>query len=292
MLRFNKSKQKRKSKSRIVKNRRFTNPEYLIFLFKRIGFLGALFILVLWLGAWFFMSDADTKTYYWLNGKVDFVAADAGYRLENILVRGRYNTPASEIFESVNLEKGSPLLSFNSAETKEKLLQQDWIETVTVKRILPNTVSIDIQERVPMALWQKENKLFLVDNRGLIITDNNLSEFKDLIIITGENSGENAVTLFSSFRAVPDIFYNIETAQFISNRRWNLTMKNGTIIKLPEANVPLALSALQKMNNQEKILDKSLEFIDLRDMKKISIKTHPDAVEKKPSYNVDGGDSI
>lgn len=293
---FKKSKKKkRKSKSRIVKKRRFSNPEYLIFLFKKMGLAVASIVLIIWLGAWFFMSDADTQTYAWADNKIDLVAADAGFTLQNILVRGRYNTSSSSIKQAIGLKKGDPLLSFNSKKAKETLLQEEWIESVTVKRIFPDTISIVIEERVPMALWQKDKKLFLIDNRGLAITDKNLSEFNDMIIITGENSGKNAVSLFSSFKAVPKIFYNIETAQFVSNRRWNLTMKNGTIIKLPESNIPFALSSLQKMHEQEKILDKSLEYIDLRDMKRITIKTKPGAVQEYRTYR-DGitgsGDSI
>lgn len=292
---FNKSKRKRKPKSRIVKKRRFINPEYLIFLFRKVGLWFALIIAVIWFGAWFFLSDASSKTYDWAETHVYSVTKKAGFRLENIYVSGRKFTSASAIKSAINLTKGQSLLYFNAEAAKNKILQEQWVESVTVKRVFPNTIKVNIIERVPMALWQKEKGLFLIDKSGIVITDRGLEQFSDLVILTGDDAPAEASYLFSNLKAVPDIFYQIETAVYISKRRWDIILKNGTLIKLPEENIPLALSSLEKLNNQDKILEKPLDFIDVRDLKRITIKTKPGAVQK---YNTGysaypkGGDRI
>ncbi len=289
---FNKSSRKRKTKRRVIKKRGFINPEYLIFLFKKIGIWVALIVALFWFGSWFFLSDASNKTYQWSQNKIFSVTQSSGYQLENILVTGRNYTPASSIKSAINLQKGDALLSFNPKQAQDILLQENWIENVTVKRILPDTISVKIIERIPMALWQKDKKLSLIDSNGNIITDQNLGSFKDLIILTGEAAPQFAPTLLSYFQAVPDIFYRIETANFISKRRWDVVLKNGTLIKLPEDNVPLALSSLEKLNAKDKILESNLDFIDVRDLKRITIKTKPGTVQKYDTgysdYSKDG----
>lgn len=292
---FNKASRKRKTKRRVIKKRGLINPEYLIFLFKKIGIWVALVIAIFWFGSWFFLSDASNKTYQWAQNKIFSVSQSSGYKLENILVTGRNYTPASAIKSAINLEKGDALLSFTPKKAQNILLQENWIADVTVKRILPDTISVAITERIPMALWQKDKKLFLIDSNGNIITDQGLGGFKDLIILTGESAPQFAPTLITYFQAIPDIFYKIETASFISKRRWNVMLKNGTIIKLPEDDIPLALSSLEKLNAQDKILESNLDFIDVRDLKRITIKTKPGSVQKYDTGYSDyskGGDRI
>ncbi len=240
----------------------------------------ALVIAIFWFGSWFFLSDASNQTYQWSQNKIYNISQSSGYRLYNILVTGRNYTPASTIKSAINLQKGDPLLSFNPKQTQNILLQENWIEDVMVKRIFPDTISVNIIERIPMALWQKDKKLSLIDNNGNIITDKNLDSFRDLIILTGQDAPQSAPLLLSYFQAVPDIFYKIETAHFISKRRWDVVLKNGTTIKLPENNIPLALSSLEKLNSKDKILESNLDFIDVRDLKRITIKTKPSTVQK------------
>jgi len=295
MSRFNKSKRKRKSKSRIVKKRRFTNPEHLIFLFKKVGFLFGSIVLILWFGAWFFMSDASSNTYNWGQEKFYNMTANSGFVLENLNVKGRFNTTPQVIKNAVKISKNDPIFEFDASATKKRLLQHEWIEDVAVKRQLPNTISINIQERVPMAIWKEDKKLFLIDQSGIQITDKNIMRFKDLVVIMGESAPLNAPKLFSYFIALPNIFNLIETANFISNRRWDVSLKNGTLIKLPENNVPLALSALKKMHEEDNVLQKQLTYIDLRNLERITIKNKPGKLEEYKvlnSGNLNGGDNI
>ena len=287
-----KSKRKRKSKSRIVKKRRFTNPEYFLFLFKKIGLSFALIVAIIWLGAWFFLSDASSKTYVWGNKKVANMTASAGYSLKNLDVVGRNFTPAQSIIDAIGLKKSDPLWGFDTEKAQETIVHEDWVQDASVRLIFPNTIKVVIEERIPMALYQKDKQIYLVDSNGLIITDRNLGLFKDLILVSGEGAPREAVALFSNFRAVPQIFYKIERMRFISNRRWDVLLKNETLIKLPEENIALALSSLEKLNNEHNILGKKIDYIDIRDLERISIKTSSGTIKSYNANSLSGGDKI
>ena len=255
----------------------------------------ALVIGFFWFGAWFFVSDASINTYDWGQRQVFNVTQALGFELENIYVSGRNFTSAEVLKKAIDIEKGDSLLSFDSNRAKNKIIKHRWVEDVNIKRVLPNTIAINITERTPMALWQKDNKLQLIDRNGIIITDQNLNRFSDLIILTGEGAPQRASSLFNDFKAVPDLFYQIETAVYVSNRRWDIILKNKTIVKLPEENITLALSSLEKLHSQDKILNKPLDFIDLRNLKRITVKTKPGDVQKyNTGYSAypQGGDRI
>lgn len=61
------------------------------------------------------------------------------------------------------------LFSLDLAKIRKKLEQVPEIESVKVRRILPNTLSISITERTPVAVLGKRNSFLLVDQEGVVI---------------------------------------------------------------------------------------------------------------------------
>jgi len=69
-------------------------------------------------------------------------------------------------------------------------------------------------------------------------------------------------------------------------------LKNETLIKLPEENIALALSSLEKLNNEHNILGKKIDYIDIRDLERISIKTSSGTIKSYNANSLSGGDKI
>jgi cell division protein FtsQ len=287
---FNRKAGKRKIKSRIVKKRRFTNPEYILYITRRAGIVFGTLALVIWLGAWFFLSDTAAKVQDWTGQKMLMASADAGFEVKELLVEGRYHADAGSIMAVVGLKKGDPIFAFDPKTVQENIERLDWVSAARVKRILPGTIYIRIQERVPMALWQHNGQVVLIDDKGKRITSSGLGEFKDLIIIVGKDIEDKAPALIADLRAEPDLFYRIETATLVSGRRWDIALKDGTIVKLPEDNTAVALRSLMKLAEEDKIFDKNLESIDIRDLSRITVRTEPGTSEKyETGYQLTSG---
>jgi len=245
--------------------------------------------LLLWLLSWFFLSGASTEFRQWISNKVDVVAVNSGLSLKNILIEGRYYTDVSMLKEAVALEKGGSILSIDPAAIQENLIALPWVRQAYVKKIWPDTISVALKERVPMALFQKSTQVRLIDTQGEVIDENNLSPYKDLIIVSGVEANKAASTLFPLITANNDLYDEIERAIYISERRWDILLKNETLIKLPENDVAFALKILEDANDQDSLLSKNLEIIDLRDPNRIVIKAKPGQMENyNPSGNVEG----
>ncbi|MDG1859220.1 MAG: FtsQ-type POTRA domain-containing protein, partial [Emcibacteraceae bacterium] len=118
----------------------------------------------------------------WLNSaenKVGDGLVNAGLTVDRIIIEGELQTPEAEIEEASGIEVGVPLLSTNIQAIKDQVEQLSWVKTAIVTRRLPDGVLINVLEHVPAALWQVENKLWVLSDEGVQITDQRLEYFAD-----------------------------------------------------------------------------------------------------------------
>ncbi len=206
--------------------------------------------------------------------------ANAGFKVRGLMIDGRHYTSRKELKTALGVEKDESIFAYDIAEMRERLSKLPWVKTVIVERRLPDTIYVRLNERQPVALYQKDKKLSLVDAEGFILTDKNLDQFKDLIVITGENAPQNAPELMGIINAEPDLKERIEIARWIGNRRWDISLKNGITLRLPEEDAGLAIKRLAETQKSEQIMDRHLEAIDLRDPMRIVVQTAPGAAQK------------
>ena len=192
------------------------------------------------------------------------VAADIGLTVENILVQGRVNTSRPQIDAALGLVRGDPIMSFNPQIIRQRLESLTWVRWATVERRLPQTVIVRIDERRPMALWQRDGKLALVDDEGVVITRRQLERFRDLVVIVGGDAPDEAPALFTLLAAQPRLSKRVRAAVRVGARRWNLRLDNGIDIQLPEENASDAWARLAELDREHRLLARDIELIDLR----------------------------
>ena len=193
-------------------------------------------------------------------------SADFGFKLKNIAIEGQKNLDVRKILSQLDADNNTPLFAIDLVATKEILEQNDWVARAIVARKLPNTIKINLLERTPMAIWQYNMELFLIDAKGVKICAD-VSKFADLPLVVGNGANYYAPELLDAIVAKPKILQQLQSSTRVANRRWNLHLKNGCIIKLPAKN---SLKALDYLEIQmQKGIDLSvLKVLDLRDEEK------------------------
>jgi cell division protein FtsQ len=151
-----------------------------------------------------------------------------------------------------------------------QLKQDSWIKDITIKRILPNTLNITIEEYLPFAIWKYGEQIELIDEQGKVI---NISKrervgYYNLLLVTGDGSKENIYSLFNMLSSNPNLFTRIKSALRISDRRWNFELDNGIIVKMPEIDLLDAWDKLDKILSI-KGSEIDLKIIDLRNKDKV-----------------------
>lgn len=107
-----------------------------------------------------------------------------------------------------------------------------------------------------------------------------MSRFKDLLLVSGDGAAENAYTLMINLAVEEALLPFIEAASYMSGRRWDLKTRSGITIKLPAEDIGLALRRLVILQEENDILGKDIQHIDLRDSDRIIVQAVPGKVQE------------
>jgi cell division protein FtsQ len=135
------------SRTRVRRTRRGPTVR-LVFALEALGALLAL-LLVGWSGYSKVMASERLKV-----GRVD--------------VRGSRFLSEGEVRELLGPAVGENILGLDIESLKLRLRASPWVADATVRRTLPDTLQVDIQERVPLALAELD-RLYLMDAEGILI---------------------------------------------------------------------------------------------------------------------------
>lgn len=116
----------------------------------------------------------------------DLVASASTLQVQRITVQGNVRLSAGEVKALVDGLRGSNILAADLGTYRRKLLESPWVEDVALRRLLPSTVEVFVEERRPVGLCRLGSQLYLVDRTGTLIDEfgPQYAEF-DLPIIDG-----------------------------------------------------------------------------------------------------------
>lgn len=199
--------------------------------------------------------------------------ADAGIRVDEILLEGRTHESLQKITKALDIRRGVPLLAVDLDAARTRLEQLPWIRVASIERQYPDTIRVRIKERHPLALWQHRNELVLVDREGVVITSENLGRFHKMLVLVGKDAPSNATALLSVLSREPDLNRRVNAAVRVGDRRWNIRMDNGVYVRLPETDALGAWRRFARLERQHKLLKQDLLSIDLRIPDQLIVRT-------------------
>jgi cell division protein FtsQ len=99
------------------------------------------------------------------------IAGAQTLQVGHLSVRGHQRMSTGEVLALVDGLRGQNILTIRIAEWQERLLLSPWVESATIRRVLPSTLEIAVRERVPMGIGRIGTTLYLVDSKGVIIDE-------------------------------------------------------------------------------------------------------------------------
>ena len=208
--------------------------------------------------------------------------ASAGLELANVEVRGRVRTPSDQILAALNVKQGQPLLAFDPYAARQALEALPWVRQAEVERHLPNLVRVTLEERVPLALWQLEGVISVIDDQGVVIPGVAVEDFATLPLVVGRGAESEAADLLAMLELESSLAAKVEAAVRVSERRWNLRLKNGIDIALPAEDPAAALARLIELDQSDQLLSRDLVLIDLRQPDRLVLRLAPGAQTTTP----------
>jgi cell division protein FtsQ len=213
------------------------------------------------------------------------LSAAAGMKLNALTVEGRKMTSREDLLAAIDVERGSPILSINVAEARAAIEALPWVKTAKVERRLPDTLHILIEERIPYALWQRDGRYTLVDRDGKSIVDVPAAD-QSLPLIVGQDAPAHAAALFEALGTETELAARVRSAVRVGERRWNIyldSFEGGIAIRLPEGDVTGAWTRLAVLEREHKILERNIDFIDMRLEDRLVVRLQKDSSTAMPA---------
>lgn len=219
--------------------------------------------------------------------------ASIGFRITNIKITGADITDAAAISNAIGVQDGKPTFGFSLGGIQQRVQALGPVQSVTVERILPGTLAINVTERDVYAIWQTTTNgrvaFELIDKSGNVIADQDAAAAKrrepSLLLLSGIGAAKQASVLIPELKSQPEVLSHVVAAERVEGLRWNLILKNRTVVKLPTENEVGALAQLASLQNSMQLLDRPLESIDLRQEGRLVVRPYVSAasIAKKMS---------
>lgn len=231
--------------------------------------------------AWFVQAGHLARAVAAVGDGVTRMSVAAGLSVAEVYVTGRVQTPKDEVLAALAVERGTPMLAFDPDAARQRLLALDWVRGATVARRLPNLIVVHIEERRALAFWQQGGSLALIDREGTVITRDGLAPFHKLPIVVGEGAREQAAALIDMLSMYPPLYERVVAAVRVGERRWNVRLRNGIVVNLPEENPAEAWSRLAFLEAAHRIFERDIAVIDLRLPDRLVVRLTPEAAARR-----------
>jgi cell division protein FtsQ len=224
--------------------------------------LAALFLGVGAFGLW---RGGELDAYLALNGSIKEVLARAlGLGITTVEVSGVSRLSAAEVVAAAGIDGRGSLLFADVEALRERLKSNPMIAEASVRKLYPHALAISVTERQPFALWQKDGEVSLVAADGTPIDGLRDERYVDLPLVVGEGANEKVKAFAALLETQPALKPLVRAGNWIGQRHWELQLKNGMTVKLPEADPAAALALFASLMRDYKLSEKALILVDLR----------------------------
>jgi cell division protein FtsQ len=207
----------------------------------------------------------------------DAIGNAAGFRIAAVALSGNEQVTREEILATAGVTGHKSLLFFDVDGARTQLKTNPWIADAAVLKLYPDTVRISITERHPFAIWQINGKVSVVASDGTVLEPYVARRFARLPFVVGRGADAQAHAFLADLDRYPAIRDQVRASVLVAQRRWNLMLKNGVEVRLPEDDVAEALQRLVKLDSEKKLLSRDIVTVDLRLGDRVTVRLSDEA---------------
>ena len=226
----------------------------------------------------------------WSEGGPDSFAARAkseallaslrlGFEIDQVWVKNLHRSDRGDVLAAVGAVRGEPILEFDPKAARARLLELPWIKDAVVARTLPRQIHVDLTERVPVALWQLEHRLTVIDADGDVVPGIAADGFGRLPILVGKGANDEVRALMALVGETPEIARRMTAAVFVAERRWTIRIDDRIDLRLPADAPGAALARLVAIDREQDLFGRDIVAIDLRLNDRLIVRMAPGAAD-------------
>ncbi len=225
------------------------------------------FTLAILLGAATFGAErgGELDVFVATNGSLSDVAARAlGFGVDVVTVSGATHMNESRILSIAGISARNSLPFFDAAAARERLEADPLVKQASVRKLYPNQIVVEIVERTPYGVWQKDGQVRAIAADGAPIDQVTDARYVDLPFVVGEGANTRVREFTALLDAMEELRPRVGAGILVGQRNWDLKLKSGVEVKLPEVDPKAAIATLLRLQRQFRLLDRDVLALDLR----------------------------
>lgn len=194
-----------------------------------------------------------------------FIAQATDAQVETVQVEGAMHTAREDLLQALQIQRGEPLVGFNTSAARARLEQLPWVRLAAVEKQLPRAIHVVVYEHVPLArVMRDDGEIWVVNKDGRPVVPESGSRFAHLPLLEGDGAAAAAARLFGVLGQWPNLSTQLQRASYVGQRRWDLHFTSGVTVQLPEDNPHIALATLAELERARHVLTLPGGEVDLR----------------------------
>jgi cell division protein FtsQ len=205
------------------------------------------------------------------------VAFKSAFVVRTIVFSGNTRLSDDELKTLSGLKGGENLLTLSGRAMAGKMAKSRWIESVSIRKELPDKIIMKINEARPFALLDMKGRLFLVDDSGTMLEKLKESTVPFLPVITGNPFREKEAfcEAIRLAKAIKDtgISATKDHVEIIAHKPEELSANfDGILVKIGPGDYEEKLKRLIQVENEIRKRQIPVDYIDLRFANRVVVK--------------------
>jgi cell division protein FtsQ len=201
----------------------------------------------------------------------------SAFVVRSIVFSGNTRLSDDELRTFSGLKGGENLLTLSGPALARKMAESRWIESVSIRKELPNRIILKINEARPFALLDMKGRLFLVDSRGTMLERLKESTVPFLPVISGnpfsEKEAFSEAIRFAMAIKDTGISAQKDHVEIIAHKPEDLAANlDGILVKIGTGDYEEKLARLIQVENEIRKRQIPVDYIDLRFANKVVVK--------------------
>ncbi|HKF08137.1 MAG TPA: cell division protein FtsQ/DivIB [Xanthobacteraceae bacterium] len=211
----------------------------------------------------------------------DGIANAAGFRVVSVALSGNHHVSREEVLASAGITGTTSLPFLDVEQVREHLKTNPWIADATVLKLYPGELQIGLKEREEFALWQKDGRVSVIADDGTVLEPYVAPRMARLPLLVGHGAHKKAKELLTLLDRYPTMRDFVHASVLVGERRWNLRLKNGMDVRLPESDTAAALERLVALDREKNLITRDIVTIDLRLPDRVTVRLSEAAAQAR-----------
>lgn len=184
------------------------------------------------------------------------------------IISDKKDTDMTPLKMAIGIPKGSNIRAIDLHQVNNRILAVPGVKDAATRRLPNGNLVIKTKQHNIVAMWTDGVMFYPLSIDGTKIDTPTTERTPNTIVFRGEIPDDlrpivNSLSVLSN---------EIDYVTMVESRRWNIYTQNGTTIYLPETNPSVAINKINLLNQNQKLLSRDIEIIDMRDDARILIK--------------------